>query len=640
LRWGSPLPIPNREVKPNSADGTTVTGGRVCHRHFSKNPWFRQGFFVLSSWSIHVIFAQTLVTNNGHQPPMKHSIALKIFSLAVGVLIMMIVTAVLNSIQVIHLGDQVRDISGSGIPIAKHAAALNENGLRRRIAFDRLLREYQIPVRDSIIVQAESANFEKFTLLLNQNIDSLRLALAHLPDNRDSQELYIRAREITTEIEGLFLQQTDMARRLLMKEKDREYASSVDLMEINFQSQVELQNKRNELEDVAIQIANASVYRATLAEQRVLWSSLVVTLLSLILGLWGAWFLSKRLANPIMRLVRSTEDVHDGNLSVTIEGLPEDEIGQLGDSMNRMIEELRKKQDLQAVISTYIDPRVVQKIILPGRAEVLAGQKQIMTILFCDIAGFTGISERLSPTGLVKMVNRYFTIMTECIQAEGGIIDKFIGDAIMAYWGPPFIGEGEQAAAACRAALRQREALELFRKELPEILGLRKDIPEINIRIGLATGEVVVGNIGSDTARSYTVMGDIVNLASRLESANKQYGTSIIISEATMLMADLHVEVMELDRIVVKGKSETVEIYELLGLRGQLSETHELRRKRFNEALDAYRRQDWMAANAVFSELVENFNDKTASAFLYRIRLLETHSLGAGWDGVWRMTSK
>jgi adenylate cyclase len=238
------------------------------------------------------------------------------------------------------------------------------------------------------------------------------------------------------------------------------------------------------------------------------------------------------------------------------------------------------------------------------------------------------------------MVNRYFTIMTECIKAEGGIIDKFIGDAIMAYWGPPFIAEGEQAAAACRAAIRQRDALDQFRNELPEILGLRKDIPEINIRIGLATGEVVVGNIGSDTARSYTVMGDIVNLSSRLESANKQFGTSIIISEATMRMADLHVEVMELDRIVVKGKSEPVEIYELLALRGTISDTVELRRQRFNEALAAYRRRDWLAARAVFSELVENYDDKTARVFLDRISLLETHALGAGWDGVWRMTSK
>ena len=553
---------------------------------------------------------------------------------------MMIIAAVLNSLQVIHLGNQVRNIADQGLPISVLGAELNESGLRRRIAFERLYREYQSPFPDTAAIQEAELNFEKFTVAVNDNIVALRSKLVIMPEDHEEQARFALARDIVSGTESVFVQQTDVARRVLQKTQNGLAHETMELMQINVKTQLDLQIKRNELQDVAAEIAKDSVKEARMAEERVLLSSLVVTVLALIVGLWGSWFLSKRLTNPIKQLVRSTQDVHSGNFAIRIEGLPEDEIGQLGDSMNRMIEELRKRQDLQAVMSTYIDPRVVEKIILPGRAEVLAGQKQIMTVLFCDIAGFTGISERLSPTGLVKMVNRYFTIMTECIKVEGGIIDKFIGDAIMAYWGPPFINEGDQAAAACRAALRQRDALNQFRQELPEILGLRKDIPEINIRIGLATGEVVVGNIGSDTSRSYTVMGDTVNLASRLESANKQFETSIIISEATMRMADLHIEVMELDRIVVKGKSETVEIYELLALQGQLSETVELRRQRFGEALAAYRRQDWLAARAVFSELLELHNDKTANVFLNRIQLLETHTLGAGWDGIWRMTTK
>jgi adenylate cyclase len=571
---------------------------------------------------------------------MKHSIAIKIFSLSVGILIMMIIVAILNSIQVIHLGGEVSDIANKAIPLSSSAAQLNESGLRRRIAFERLFREYQMTSPDTSVVNEAETNFKKFTVLVNEDVKQLRSYLSNPPDNRNDQELYAKARELVSEIESTFSQQTDVAQRVLNGLKQGNFLVDKQLMEINIKAQSILQNKRSELQDLTVVIANNSVERAKIAEQKVLLSSLVVTLLALALGLWGAWFLSKRLANPIMSLLKSTQAVQSGNLSVKIEGLPEDEIGQLGDSMNLMIAELRKKHDLQAVISTYIDPRVVEKIILPGRAEVLAGQKQIMTIMFSDIAGFTSISERLSPTSLVKMVNRYFTVMTECIKAEGGIIDKFIGDAIMAYWGPPFISEDEQAAAACRAAIRQRDALIQFRKELPDLLGLRKDIPEINIRIGLATGEVVVGNIGSDTARSYTVMGDIVNLASRLESANKQYGTSIIISEVTMRMADIHIEAMELDRIIVKGKSEPVEIYELLSTTGDLSAESELRRTRFNEAVIAYRAQDWLVSGAIFKELFEKYNDKTAKTFIDRINLLTTHSLGEGWDGVWRMTTK
>ncbi|MFM2207109.1 MAG: hypothetical protein RL213_1084, partial [Bacteroidota bacterium] len=429
----------------------------------------------------------------------------------------------------------------------------------------------------------------------------------------------------------------DIARRILSKVRQGDSRNLEELMRININGQTELQKQRNLLQQTGSDIAMLSVRRAEQAENRVLWSSLVITLLALALGLSGAWILSKRLAEPIVRLLKSTQDIQRGNLSINIDGLPEDEIGQLGEGMNSMIAELRKKQELQALMSTYIDPRIVEKIILPGRTEVLAGQKQIMTILFCDIAGFTTISEQLSPTSLVKLVNSYFSIMTECIKAEGGIIDKFIGDAIMAYWGPPFIQENQQAIAACRAAMSMQKAMDDFRKMLPDIVGLRRDVPEVNIRIGLATGEVVVGNIGSETARSYTVMGDVVNLASRLESANKQYGTSVIISEATMRMADIRIETMELDRILVRGKSEPVEIYELLSLEGELPAEKEQRRLRFNQALAFYRNQDWRSASAVFRELFDHYADKTSQMFIERIRQLDQRSLGPGWDGIWRM---
>jgi len=210
----------------------------------------------------------------------------------------------------------------------------------------------------------------------------------------------------------------------------------------------------------------------------------------------------------------------------------------------------------------------------------------------------------------------------------------------MAYWGPPFVKEEEQAAAACRAALRQKEALIQFRKELPELLGLRKDLPEINVRIGIATGEVVVGNIGSDTARSYTVMGDVVNLASRLETANSQYGTVVMISDVTLRMAETQVEVRELDKIVFKGKTEPVKVYELLANDGEITTEENAKRNRFSEALEAYRKQDWLAAEAIFKELVDKYDDKPSHTFMNRIAMMEKHDIGQGWDGVWRMTSK
>lgn len=571
---------------------------------------------------------------------MKHSIALKIFGLAVFILLLMIAVAVVNSIEVIKLGNEVESISQTDMPISGHAADLNECGLRRRIAFERLYREYAAPIPDTSVIKEAEINFKKFTLAVAKKIVLLRSDLDTLPERRRDQENFVHARELVSQIESAFEQQSDIAIRVLESRKARTGNENKELMEINVKLQTVMQNDRSELQAVALTIAEDAVARAKKSELRVLWSSLTITLLALFLGLWGAWVLSRKLTNPILQLLKSTKDVQGGNLSVNIANLPEDEIGQLGESLNKMIGELREKQALQTIISTYIDPRIVEKIIIPGRTEILAGQRQIMTIMFTDLAGFTKIGEQLSPTGLVKLTNRYFTIMTECIQAEQGIIDKFIGDAIMAYWGPPFVKEEEQAAAACRAALRQKEALIQFRKELPELLGLRKNLPEIDIRIGIATGEVVVGNIGSDTARSYTVMGDVVNLASRLEAANKQYGTVIMISDITLRMAETQIEVRELDTIVFKGKTEPVKVYELLSLECELSTEEETKAKRFSEGLEAYRKQDWLASEAIFNELVDKYDDKPSHTFVKRIAMLETHNIGSGWDGVWRMNTK
>ena len=160
-----------------------------------------------------------------------------------------------------------------------------------------------------------------------------------------------------------------------------------------------------------------------------------------------------------------------------------------------------------------------------------------MTILFCDMQGFTSFSEGMTPAALVTVLNRYLTVMSEPVRRNDGIIDKYIGDAIMAFWGQPFTAAEAQARLACLAALEQIAALAAFRAELPELIGIRRGMPKINVRIGIATGEVVVGNIGSEQTRNYTVIGDTVNIASRLEGGRKTYGTRILISEATQVLA-------------------------------------------------------------------------------------------------------
>ena len=571
---------------------------------------------------------------------MKHSIALKIFALAVGIIALTVVVAITTNIEVIGLGNDVATVARKTIPLASKAADLNEAGLFRRIAFERLYREYGEPEPDLKTIEQAKENFEKNTTRVYELIGLIRQDLKVLPDDPEERELAAQIRETVGQIESSFHSATALARSTLAARQAGDRAKAKELLEFTFKGQMELRALRSKLQEAASQMAEISALRSEKRKNRVLISSSATTLLAVVLGLGAAWVISRNMAKPVLELLRTTRAVQGGDLHAHVGKLPEDEIGQLGDSFNAMVDELKRKENLQKAIGSYIDPRIVEKVILPGRPEDVAGQKRVMTVLFTDLVGFTTLGENLTPGGLVNVINRYFTLMSECVREEHGIIDKFIGDAIMAYWGPPFVSEEEQAAAACRAALKQLEALARFRSELPDLMGLRKNLPEINLRIGLATGEVIVGNIGSDTARSYTVMGDVVNLASRMESANNVYGTRILISEETGRMAQRVVETREIDSIAVKGKTEPVQVYELLSLQGKLSPELDKRRIRFAEGLEAYRKQAWPAAELIFQELVDKFADAPARAFLERVKILRQHPPGTGWDGVWRMTGK
>ena len=190
------------------------------------------------------------------------------------------------------------------------------------------------------------------------------------------------------------------------------------------------------------------------------------------------------------------------------------------------------RRSLRETFGRYVDPRVVEGLIDRQSQTASDGERRVMTVLFCDMKGFTSLSEGMTPQGLVKVMNHYLSTMSGPIRSHRGIIDKYIGDAIMAYWGPPFNEDGEQARLACLAAVEMADRGAALRTELPELLGVRTVPSDCDVRIGIATGEVLVGSIGSEFMMSYTVMGDAVNLASRLESANKIYGSHSLVVRA------------------------------------------------------------------------------------------------------------
>jgi adenylate cyclase len=297
--------------------------------------------------------------------------------------------------------------------------------------------------------------------------------------------------------------------------------------------------------------------------------------------------------------------------------------------------EARQKLFVTSAFGQYLSPKVVSELIEDPARLKLGGETRVMTAFFSDIKGFSGISERLSPAELVALLNDYLTEMCDVIGAHEGTIDKFEGDAIMAFWGAP-VPSAEHALQACRAALEMQARLVMLRERLAA-----EGRPPIVVRMGLNSGPMVVGNMGSRSKLNYTVMGDAVNLASRLEGANKFYGTGIMISEFTRELARDGIEVRELDLIRVVGKNEAIRIYELLALSGGV--TPEVRRgvALFEEALGLYRARDFARAQALFDQVEQHLPDD-APARVYRERCAEfmREPPEQGWDGAFTAKAK
>jgi len=365
--------------------------------------------------------------------------------------------------------------------------------------------------------------------------------------------------------------------------------------------------------------------------------SAIVTLLAAIVGLIFAHIVSGGIVRSVRQLLEGTRAVEAGHLDRPIDVTAEDEIGQLAAAFNRMVLQLRENLRVRETFGKYIDPRVVEGLIDRPALTAAEGQRRVMTVLFCDLKGFTSLSEGMTPQGLVKVMNRYLSTMSEPIRTHRGIIDKYIGDGIMAYWGPPFVDEADHARLACLAAQEMIERIAPLREEIPDLLGVRgTPMEKCDFRIGIATGEALVGSIGSDVMMSYTVMGDVVNLASRLEGANRIYGTRNLVSERTVAAIGDAVEIREIDRVVVAGHTHSEVIFEIMGHKGALTQQQSASRDRYLEGLAAYRDQRWEDASRALNAALEAMpGDGPSLALLQRIESLKAGPPPSDWDGAW-----
>lgn len=297
--------------------------------------------------------------------------------------------------------------------------------------------------------------------------------------------------------------------------------------------------------------------------------------------------------------------------------------------------------DIQNLFGKYIDPRIANRLLSMNQNELIEPDRRVLTVSFCDMNDFTKLCEGLSPVTMEKLMNIFFTKLSHVVHKNDGVIDKFIGDAIMSFWGSPFTDEGKHSTCACQAALEQIACIDDLNNEIHALNEKDLENVSISIHIGIATGELVVANIGSDEYKSFTIMGNKVNLAARLVGANKIYGTKILLSDEVVNSAGPKFEYREIDKIQVKGQETHITIYELLGRKNSLTDLQSKFLETYANALALYRQRQWSAAEHTFEQALQLVpNDAPSIVFLERIVNFKNHPPNEHWDGVWVLDRK
>ena len=301
----------------------------------------------------------------------------------------------------------------------------------------------------------------------------------------------------------------------------------------------------------------------------------------------------------------------------------------------KLVTEENQKKFIKGAFSRYIAHDVIEQIMENPELLQLGGESRDLTIFFSDVAGFTSISEKLTPVELVTLLNEYLSEMTDIIISHGGTIDKYIGDAIMAFYGAPQVYDDHELRA-CLAAIDMKRRLRQLQKKWIQ----NGQIP-ISVRMGINSGKSVVGNMGSALRMDYTAMGDAVNLAARLEGANKMYDTTAMISEFTYVNAKDKIDARKLDSIRVVGKTEAVVIYELIGRKGALPQKSYDMLELYNKGLEMFSEHQWERAQKFFQDVIDLFpDDGPARLYLYRCEAFIKKPPSKDWDGVYSLDTK
>lgn len=363
---------------------------------------------------------------------------------------------------------------------------------------------------------------------------------------------------------------------------------------------------------------------------RLQWLLLIIALISIALVSLAALWLAKTVSKPVQLLARGVQAIEQGDYSYQVQHTGQDEIGKLGSAFNNMGVQLLEKEKIRTLLGKVVSPAVANELL--SHDVVLGGETREITALFTDLAGFTSIAETMTAQDLVALLNDYLTHMSGAISQHAGVLDKFIGDAIVAFWGAP-VDDDLHAQHAVYCALAMQQTLQQLRA-----VWQQRGLPLLTMRIGINTGYAVVGNVGSIDRLDYTMIGDTVNLAARLEGANKYYGSEILISQYTYERIKAIFLCRELDSVRVQGKQQSVAIYQVLAEKNSVTSAQQALCLAFTDALSAFRNQQFELAKTLFTELLEIYQDEASALYLQRLATLEINTTQTSFEAVYDLS--
>ncbi|MGD1936455.1 MAG: adenylate/guanylate cyclase domain-containing protein [Cyanophyceae cyanobacterium] len=585
------------------------------------------------------------------KPQQQISIGVKIFGIAVSMLGLLLVVVYVSSNRLRRVSEEIGDMADYIIPLTNRVAAVDIHALEQEVLFERMLKHYEIEPVDEKLIAEELAEFGDRSEEVEREfkeIDELaQKALNHISDGETREGLaeLLKQLKAVEEEHGRFQGQANEIIDLLEGGEDVDKA---ELTRREKELAIEEAKFNEGIERILLDFEEftvAAAQRGQSHQATVQQLSVSISVLATVIGAVFAWFVTLGLVRPVRQLTNKMGELQEGDFTVQAQTSSRDELATLAASFNHMVGELKLKAALEETFGKYVDRRVVERLLTDATEATTEGDRQVMTVGFADVVGLGKVLENLPPQQRVELANKYFTLLAAPVTEQLGTLDKFIGTTVMAFWGPPFSGEDDHGELACAAALAQRSRLDTITEWARSYSSQSGDqtlavkLPKLQLCIGLSTGSLVVGNIGSETAKSYTVMGDTVNTASRLKGVSKQYGVEIVLVDATVAMLSDRFITRELDLLQVVGKDEPVRVYELVGEAGAVERSHLERCETFATGLAAYRKQDWTQAQAAFEKCQEE-GDPPAQLYLDRIATLKQNPPPEDWDGVWRLTRK